>query len=70
MHHSSKFISSTHIKYLFTRKLAVFDTNGGSSPYRVAMIHETDTILQQGVAVLIQYEYFSVRYHIHRHIRL
>ena len=34
----------------------------------VAMIHETDTILQQGVAVLIQYEYFSVRCHIHRHI--
>ena len=47
MHHSSKFVSFNHKKYHFTRKLAVFDTNGGSSPYRGAKVHEVDTILQE-----------------------
>ena len=47
MQHSPKFVSFNCTKYHFTRKLSIFDTNGGSSPYRVAKVHEVDTILQE-----------------------
>jgi hypothetical protein len=57
MHHSSKFVSFNHTKHHFTRKLAVFDTSGGSNPVRVAKVHEVDTILQK-TAMQQQTQYF------------
>ena len=53
------------VRTFLQRKTTVFESK---TVVFMAMIHETDTILQQGVAVLIQYEYFTVRCHIHRHI--
>ena len=42
MHHSSNFVSFNHTKHHFTRKLAVFDTNGGLNPVRVIRVLITD----------------------------